>query len=149
MQSTRPDVRARLDYALAGFAAPELLERTLQRALTPDVRNQDLLYILFTALRHRETRPQVWAFIKAHFDQIQARTGSLAATAIVGVVNSFCDATLRDDARAFFMAHPQQGAEATLQQGFERADSCIGLAQQERSRVHQWLQRSAKPTGPQ
>ena len=34
-KAARPDVRSRLDYGLAGFTSPALLDRTLQRTLTP------------------------------------------------------------------------------------------------------------------
>ncbi len=145
--ATGPDRRSRLEYGLAAFAAPPLIERTLQRLLTPEVRNQDLLLLVFTALHGRDTRPMVWAFIKKHFDEIQARLGSLAESAIVNVVNAFCDPELRDDARAFFNAHPLEGAEVTLAQGFERADACIRVVGSQRGKLSSWLAEDATLSG--
>ena len=85
----------------------------------------------------------VWAFIKKHFDEIQARLGSPAESAIVNVVNAFCDPELRDDARAFFKAHPLEGAEVTLAQGFERADTCIRVMGSQRGKLSSWLAEDA------
>ena len=138
-----PDGRAKLEYGLAQFGSPVLLGRTLERLLSPDVRNQDLLFVLLTALRFSDNRPMVWDFIKAHFAEIQGRVGSLAATGIVNVVSAFCDPALRDDARAFFKAHALDGAEVTLEQGFERADACIRVAASQRRPLAEWLRSPA------
>jgi hypothetical protein len=59
-----------------------------------------------------------------------------------------CDPALREDARAFFAAHPIDGAEVTLQQGFERADACIRLAASERPRLSAWLAEKRPRTSP-
>jgi hypothetical protein len=137
--AANPAVHAQLESALARFLQPALVERTLQRLLTPAARNQDLLGQLFTAVRSPEARPIVWSFIKDHFDQLQSRLGSLEATAIVNVPAAFCDAALRDDAERFFAAHPIPGAETTLQQSFERADTCIRSREREGPILSAWL----------
>ena len=134
-----PAIHAQLEETLAQFVTPALVARTLQRMLTPAVRNQDLLSVLFQSLRRPETRPIVWSFIKDHFDQIQSRLGSLAATAIVHVPSAFCDAALRDDARQFFASHPVPGAEATLQQSLERAATCIRSKEKQAPQLAVWL----------
>jgi aminopeptidase N len=134
-----PAIHEQLEETLAQFATPALIERTLQRMLTPAVRNQDLLSVLFQSLRRPETRPIVWSFVKDHFDRIQSRLGSLAATAIVNVPATFCDAALRDDARQFFASHQVQGAEATLRQSLERADACIRSKEKQAPQLAAWL----------
>jgi aminopeptidase N len=144
-RASAADVKHRLEVGLAEFESPELLTRTLRRSLTPAVRTQDLLSILFTAVGQRTNRPLVWTFIKSHFDELRARLGSPTDTALVGVVNYFCDASLRDDARAFFASHPLAGAEATLAQALERAEACIGLRTREEAGLTQWLQSTPRP----
>ena len=96
---------------------------------------------IFAGLRLPENRPMVWNFVKANYDQIQARQGSYLQTAIVGIVGALCDPGLRDDARAFFNAHPIEGAEVTLQQQFEGADTCIRFVRDQREAVGAWLRR--------
>jgi hypothetical protein len=107
------------------------------------VRSQDLLTVLFNALAARETRPLVWAFVKKHFDTIQGRLGSLASTAIVWLPEAFCDAGLRDDAGRFFKEHPVPGAETTLAQSMERADTCIRMRTREAPILARWLREPA------
>jgi aminopeptidase N len=141
-----PAMHAQLEDALARFVTPALVERTLQRLTTPAVRNQDLLGPLFTSLYNAETRPIVWSFVKDHFGELQSRLGSLSATALVYVPGFLCDAALRDDARQFFAAHPVAGAEATLQQSFERAETCIQARERERPNLSSWL-REHQDTG--
>ena len=142
-RATDPLVHEKLEGALARFRQPALLERTLERALTPAVRSQDLMTVLYNALAAPETRPLVWAFVKKHFDTIQGRLGSLASTAIVGLPNAFCDAGLREDARRFFGEHPVPGAETTLAQSLERADTCIRMRTREAPILSGWLRESA------
>ena len=134
-----PDVRERLELALARFTKPALLDRTLRRALTADVRAQDLLGVLFTALSEPASRPQVWTFLKTHFAALRAKLGSPGDTALANVVGAFCDPGLRDDARAFFAAHPIDGVELTLAQGFESAGACMVLRDRERDGLARWL----------
>jgi aminopeptidase N len=144
-----PDVRATLEYALMTFDDPAILRKALDRTMTPAVRNQDLVYMLLHAVGWQSNHRQIaWEFIKAHFAEIQSRSGSLSATAIVTSASAMCDPALREDARAFFAAHPIDGAEVTLQQGFERADACIRLAASERPRLSAWLAEKRPRTSP-
>jgi len=139
--ASTPERQTRLEYGLGGFADPSLLKRALERTLTPAVRNQDLMDPIYAGLRLPENRSLVWNFVKANYDQIQARQGSYLQTAIVGIVGALCDPGLRDDARAFFNAHPIEGAEVTLQQQFEGADTCIRFVRDQREAVGAWLRR--------
>jgi aminopeptidase N len=140
-----PEVRGRLEVGLAQFESSDLLTRTLRRSLTAAVRTQDVLEILFTAIGNPKNRPLVWTFIKEHFAEIRARLGSPSDTALVYLVNNFCDPSLRDDARAFFTSHPLPGAEATLAQGLERVDSCIALRTREEAGLRRWLESKRRP----
>jgi len=147
-KASTPAMHDQLETALARFQDPALLQRTLQRMLTPAVRNQDLLGVLFTSLANRDTRPLVWSFIKDHFDEIQSRLGSLAATAIVYVPQAFCDAALRDDAVRFFEAHPVEGAQVTLQQRLEQASTCIRTRDREGPILSSWLREQTAGSRP-
>jgi aminopeptidase N len=147
-KASAPAMHDQLERALALFREPALLQRTLQRLLTPAVRNQDLLGVLFTSLANPETRPLVWSFIKDHFEEIESRLGSLSASALVYVPRAFCDATLRDDAARFFEAHPLEGARVTLQQSLERASTCIRTRQREGPILSAWLREQSAGSRP-
>jgi aminopeptidase N len=138
-RASTPEVKVRLQLGLAQFTAPDLLTRTLRRVLTPAIRTQDVIDILLTALAEEKNRPLVWAFIKDHFSELRARLGSPADTALGNTVSWFCDAGLRDDARAFFASHPIPGTEGPMARSFERVDACVALRAREQARVVQWL----------
>ena len=140
-----PEVRERLQIALARFRTPALLERTLKRSLTSDVRAQDLLGIVHSALYEPQSRPLFWAFFKAEFPALRAKLGSPGDAALVAVAGYLCDRGLRDDARAFFASNPIAGAEGPLAQSFEQADSCIALREREGSGLAQWLAARPRP----
>jgi aminopeptidase N len=132
-------VRQRLEQALAHFTTPALLERTLQRSLTPELRTQDLPAVLYAALYEPSSRPQVWAFVKTHFAELRARLGSPGDTALASVVGAFCQRDLREDARAFFAANPIPGADAIVAQELESTAACIALREREAAGVANWL----------
>ncbi len=147
--TTDPAVHAQLEGALARFVSPALVDRTLKRMLTPAVRSQDLLRVLFTSLDNPDTRPLVWSFIKGHVDEIESRLGSLSATALVDVPARFCEKELRADAARFFGTHPIPGAENTLEQSLERADTCIRTREREQPTLSQWLREQHGTDGKQ
>ena len=112
-----PLVHEQLEGALARCStARRCCERTLQRMLTPAVRNQDLLGgALHVPSPEPETRPLVWSFIKDHFDTIQSTPWlPRVDSALCDVPGAFCDASAPRRAGRFFKEHPVAGAEATL-----------------------------------
>jgi hypothetical protein len=60
---------------------------------------------------------------------------------LVSVVGAACEPDLIADMEAFFAAKKVAGAERTLEQGLERARSCVDLRQRQQDVLHEWLAR--------
>jgi len=134
--------RNRYVYSQAAFENEALVKRTLERALTAEVRGQDILGLVYTAFGNPVGRRAAWEFLKPNFDAVVAKAGTTFGIGVVGVVGSACEADLIADMDAFFAAKKVPGAERTLEQGRERARSCVDLKQRQQDVLRGWLARS-------
>ena len=127
-------------YALGSFRDPALLEKTLDFALTDQVRNQDL-YIIGDVMQSRFGGPLAWDFVKSHWDQLMKKTGGSigGAGAALGGTGSFCDARMRDDIKAFYEQHKLPGTERAFRQTQESINNCISLKDRQEQVLAQWL----------
>jgi aminopeptidase N/puromycin-sensitive aminopeptidase len=126
-------------FTLPQFSDPKLVQRTLDYAISPDVRSQDALGVVSTVLNNPESQKQAWEFILSHWDAIQKAGGPFASAQIVGSTGGFCDAHMRDQVTEFFAAHKIEAAERTYRQSIERINNCIDLKSQQEPQLASWL----------
>jgi aminopeptidase N len=138
---TNPLDRNRYVYSLADFENEALVKRTLEYAMSPEVRGQDVERIVFTTFGNPAGRRVAWAFLKPNFEAVVAKAGTTFGAGLVGVVGSACEADLIADMEAFFAAKKVAGADRILQQGLERARSCVDLRRRQQDVLHEWLER--------
>nr|MBA2450690.1 M1 family metallopeptidase [Chloroflexota bacterium] len=72
-QAPTPQEEQRYLFALAAFRDRALLQRTLDRTLTDEVRTQNAPYLIGSMLGNLEGEELAWAFIKDHWDRIVER----------------------------------------------------------------------------
>ncbi|HTW32700.1 MAG TPA: M1 family aminopeptidase [Candidatus Sulfotelmatobacter sp.] len=126
-------------YTLPQFGDPKLLERTLDYAVSPDVRSQDALSVVTSVLRNPEGQQLAWKFIQDHWSAIEKAGGPFASAQVVGATSMFCDAGMRDQTTEFFSAHKIAAAERTYKQSIERINNCVDLKAQQESQLASWL----------
>ncbi|HEX6881465.1 MAG TPA: M1 family metallopeptidase, partial [Terriglobales bacterium] len=132
-------------YALSDFRDPVLLEKTLNFALTSEVRNQDL-GIIPDVMRNPAGADLAWKFVKSHWDGLMNKaSGGIAGAAGIafGGTATFCDASKRDDVKAFYDAHKIQGTSRNFRAAQESVNYCIDLKQRQSQALAQWLQQNA------
>jgi aminopeptidase N/puromycin-sensitive aminopeptidase len=140
-RAASPDDQYRFLYALAEFQDPALIDRGLQRALSPQLRSQDTSIYLARFFDNSAARARAWAFVKEHWTALQPKIAVFGGdTALVHALGSFCDARARADIASFFASHPLPGAVRTLDQTRERIDNCIALRASQTAMVERWLQ---------
>jgi aminopeptidase N/puromycin-sensitive aminopeptidase len=136
-------------FALADFSDPKLLQRTLDYAISPDVRSQDTLQLLGNVIRNPDGEKLAWDFALAHWDAVQKAGGPFASASVVGATGSFCDAHMRDQVVDFFAAHRIEAAERTYRQSIERINNCIDLKTQQQPQLAVWLGEHGTTAGGQ
>ncbi len=126
-------------FTLGQFGNPALLTRTLDYAVSPDVRSQDALGLIARVMHNPAGQKLAWDFILAHWDAVQKAGGPFASAEIVGATQSFCDAHMRDQVTDFFSAHKIAAAERTFRQSIERINNCVDLKSQQEPQLSSWL----------
>jgi aminopeptidase N len=139
-RASSPEDQYRYLYALADFQQPALIQRGLDRSLTPQLRNQDTAIYLSRFLINPAARAPAWAFIKEHWAALEPKVMiSLGDVNLTRALGAFCDAASRDDVKTFFAAHPLPGAARTLTQTVEQINNCIALREKQTPAVTGWL----------
>ena len=126
-------------FTLPQFSDPKLLERTLELAVSSDVRSQDALQVVGSVMQNPEGEKLAWDFIQSHWDAIAKAGGPFASAAVVQSTSSFCDAGMRDQVTEFFTAHKVAAAERSYKQSIERINNCIDLKSQQEPKLAAWL----------
>jgi aminopeptidase N len=126
-------------YTLPQFSDPKLLQRTLEFAVSPDVRSQDALGLISSVLGNPTGEKLAWDFIRQHWAEVEKAGGPFASAQVVGATSSFCDAGMRDQVVDFFAAHKIEAADRTYRQTIERINSCVDLKAQQEPQLQSWL----------
>ena len=126
-------------YTLTQFSDPKLLTRTLELALSPEVRSQDSLGLVATVMGNRAGQKLAWDFVQSHWTEVQKVGGPFAANGMVGSTGVFCDRAMRDQVTQFFSDHKVASGERTYRQTLERIDSCIDLKAKQSGNLAAWL----------
>ncbi|HXM60960.1 MAG TPA: M1 family metallopeptidase [Terriglobales bacterium] len=132
---------------LSRFSDPKLLERTLEYAISPDVRSQDSLRVISGVMRNPAGTKLAWDFVRAHWNEIANLGGAFGGGMIVENTSSFCDAGMRDEVKDFFAAHHAPAAERSLKQSLERINYCVDLKAQQGTQLASWLQTHGSAAG--
>ncbi len=132
-------------YSLAQFRNPELLQETLNFALTPEVRNQDI-GIVNVVIENPYGQKLGWDFLRSQYAQLEAKMGGSIGSAVpfVGASSHFCDPVLRDEAKQYFEQHRKPGSpDRTFRSSIESINYCIDLKQRAAPKLAQWLHSNA------
>jgi aminopeptidase N len=136
-------------FTLPEFSDPKLLERTLDYAISPDVRSQDAVGLIANVMSHSAGEKLAFDFVQAHWDAVQKSGGPFASGQIVGATDSFCDVQMRDQVVSFYAAHKVEAAERTYRQSIERINNCVDLKSQQEPHLASWLGQHGSSAGGQ
>jgi puromycin-sensitive aminopeptidase len=124
---------------LGQFQNPALVQRSLEYAISDQVRSQDAPFLLGALMREATTRKTAWAFIREHWPQVEAKLTNFSTGTVINNAARFCDTADRDEVQQFFSQHPIPGTDRTLRQSLETINNCIDLHQQQESNLRSWL----------
>jgi aminopeptidase N/puromycin-sensitive aminopeptidase len=126
--------------AISCFRDPKLIERTLEYAISPQMRSQTAPYLIALIMGNSAAGRQAWNFVQAHWDSIENLGGAFAGGVIVRATGGFCDSGMRDQVQAFFTSHSAPAAARSLKQSVERMNYCVDLKAQQGPQLSSWLQ---------
>jgi len=114
--------KMRLLGSISRFKQPELLQETLRRSLTDEVRAQDAVSLVMMVAGNRHGRDLAWQFVKDNWTEFNRRygDGGFMLMRLVGITGSFTSLDRAAEVEEFFKTHPAPAAHRTLQQSLER-----------------------------
>ncbi|HXW17303.1 MAG TPA: M1 family metallopeptidase, partial [Candidatus Acidoferrales bacterium] len=126
--------------ALTYFPEPALTKRTFDLALGPDVRNQDMFFMV-GALANPDTQTAAWDLFKEDYGKITAKIDASLGGELAQVAGIFCDPKLRDDSLQFFEGHSAPGTNRLLENAKDQANACIELRSEQQGNLSAYLKR--------
>jgi aminopeptidase N len=129
--------------ALGNFQKPALVERSLEYAVSTQVRAQDAPFLIGRLIGNPDTQDQTWDWIRQHWSQVEAKLTNFSTGVVVHGAGTFCDAGHKQQVQEFFSQHPIPSAQRTLQQSLEFIGNCVDLKQQQEPNLASWLQQQS------
>ncbi len=143
--SGKPEEYYRFFNALTSFRDPALVQRTLQFAISADVRTQDTSTLIGGLIGQPWSRDAAWAFVKENWDTLTKSLGVFQGIPrIAGSVGAFCSREKEAEVEQFFKEHPVPAAERTLRQAYERIDNCVAVKERQAPAASAWLVSAAR-----
>ena len=140
----QPERYYRYFNALSWFSDPALVKRTLEFAVSPDVRSQDASTILGSLLVHPWSSDQAWEFTKERWPALLKTLNMFQAIPdLVGSFGAFCSVSRANDVKAFLAKNSVPAAARAAQQAIEQIDSCVALDMRQSKPFAVWLARAA------
>jgi puromycin-sensitive aminopeptidase len=143
-----PELRQLYLSGLTAFREAPLIARTLELLRSGGIQKQDSGWVLGHLVDNRYAQAQVWTYLKAHWSEIKARvTAQSLAWRFIPSLGSFCDATVADEIRSFFMVPERhiEGGDRALQQAAENVDLCSKMRERQTVVAAAWFQAHPPP----
>jgi puromycin-sensitive aminopeptidase len=127
---TPQDERREL-FTLADFESSDLMDRTLQLAVSDDVKTQDAPFLLGRCVAHRDHGARAWRFLREHWNEA---VGRFPANLIIRMVEPVTRLTRPEeyaDVSAFLAEHPIRQAAKRVEQVLEREGVNVAMRERE------------------
>ena len=123
------------------FSEPELLQETLERSLSSDVRSQDTISVVGSVASNLRGRDLAWDFVKSNWAELDRRYGGggFGLMRLVSIGSSCTNQEKLDDFESFFQEHSVPAAERTIRQALERMRLNIKWLERNRTELARWF----------
>ncbi|HTU00957.1 MAG TPA: M1 family metallopeptidase, partial [Candidatus Sulfotelmatobacter sp.] len=135
-----PQDEQRFLYALAGFREPSLVQQTLTLSIDGTVRTQDAPLLVRSLLLGVHSREAAWAFVKAHWDTMEARFPSQGGLRrMLEGITGLATRALESDVLGFLAARKVVLGGKTLEQYLEQLHIAVLFGEREAKSLHRHL----------
>ncbi len=138
--ATLHEEKNRIGRALGCFQQKDLLRKTLEFAISDEVRRQDSVRIIMNASVNPAGTDIAWSFIKKNWKIFLKRyTGSREVAYLLEPTGSSTSLQRAKDVAAFIKKNPAPGIERTVQQVIERIQSNAALLKRDQNAIATFL----------
>jgi aminopeptidase 2 len=128
--------------SLGRAKSPELIQRTLDFALSKDVKGQDI-YLPISALRsHQEGCYALWKWVKDNWEELERRLPpslSMLSSVVSITTSSFTHREHIEDIKSFFANKSTKGFDMSLSQSIDAISAKAAWLERDSEDVKQWL----------
>jgi puromycin-sensitive aminopeptidase len=142
--ATNPQEEKRFLNALAEFRHTSLVDKTLELALSPDVRATDTVSLLSALLANRDSNAQAWRFTREHWNEFSKKFPPRFNKRIAASCANFDTPEREKDLRAFFAAHPLESAASAIARALEEVHVSVLYREHNEARIRQWVVKQAE-----
>ena len=133
--TTSPTERSDLLFALPMFKDPDLARRTLDLAMSDQVRSGDAPSLIGSLVASESVGDVAWAFVKQHWDEILDRFSPLNIPDLLSGVTARTKPEQAADVEQFLNAHPVPIATQEIARDLEQLRINTALRQREAPNV--------------
>lgn len=123
---------------------PELIQRTLDLSLSPEVKGQDI-YLPISALRtHPEGINALWQWVKDNWAELERRLPpslSMLSSVVSITTSSFTHRDQVKDIEAFFANKSTKGFDKALAQSIDAISAKAAWIERDREDIKTWLKK--------
>jgi puromycin-sensitive aminopeptidase len=146
--ATTPQDKVRYLDALAATSDPGLLARTLDLALSDDVRTQDAAFLVGDVMGSRAGGRLAWQWLERRWDDLQGRLPGGLIARIFDAITALVEPDLAAQVHAFMASHEVPHAGPRIDQVLERMDINVGVAARIRGTIARVLSGASVDSGP-
>jgi puromycin-sensitive aminopeptidase len=139
--ATTPQEERRYLFSLAAFRRPELLQRTLAKTLTDEIRTQDAPFLVSTLLHNVYIREKAWEFVKTNWDRMDKLFPKSGLRRMCGGITGLSTPELERDVRNFFGSRKIDLGGKTLEQYLEQLHIAVQFRERDREAIRALLAR--------
>jgi puromycin-sensitive aminopeptidase len=118
--ASTPQLKLRYMFALAEFPTEEQIRRTIDLALSGEVKTQDAPFLLNRCIANRRNGTMAWETVRRQWPELLDRFPSNTIVRMVGSVTMLTSPEVVADVQGFFSEHPIPQSAKTLEQLLER-----------------------------
>jgi puromycin-sensitive aminopeptidase len=126
-------------YALAEFPSAELVQRTLDLALSGEVKTQNAPFLLGRCIANRHHGRMAWDFVRRNWDRATDAFPDNTIVRMIDPVRLLTEPDVVADVQGFFSEHPIPQSAKTLEQVLERQRVNAALRSREGARLGEAL----------
>jgi aminopeptidase N len=139
---SQPERYYRYFNALSWFGDPALVKRTLEFAMSSEVRSQDASTLIGSLLVKPWSSTLAWEFTKDRWPTLLKTLNVFQAIPdIVSSFGSFCSVTRANEVKDFLAKNAVPAVARAAQQAIERIDNCVALDMRQSKPFGAWLAR--------
>ncbi|HSB40887.1 MAG TPA: M1 family metallopeptidase [Methylomirabilota bacterium] len=140
-----PQEEQRYLYALAAFRQPELLQRTLEKTTSGEVRSQDAPFLMRALLVGVHSRGLAWEYVKANWQAMARQYPGSAYRRMYEGVTALVSPAWEQEVLAFFETNRIVLGGKTLEQYLEQLRIAIRLQEREAPTLAAYLSKPPRP----